>query len=248
MRTAFSLLLLMAVTTGCGRSGDTNLQQAAADGQGPAPAAAARDPLAVIGVAMTGGACAFTLNGRPATREALRTEGLALVQQVMRRPDGAAAMTDEDRPAARIEATADLPFDCAAFALGDLRSIGFTWVMLRVPGAPDQRISVFNNHDGPYTPRAIVQMGTGARIAWQEQEIDLPTLRQRAAALRRATSVPDDFVLLPAADTEFGAVHRAVGTVREAGLDLFLGGCAPEASTNPESRAVWGSERAVSLC
>jgi len=243
MRKAVSLLLLAGATTACGSSGDNNLSSAANGAVGPA-----EFQPAVVGVATNGSACAFTWNGEAVTREALRTRGTAHLAAVRRRPDGAAIMADGARPAASLEAAADLPFDCAAFALGDLRATGFTWVALRVPGAADQRVSVHNSHEGRYTPRAIVQMGTGARIAWQEREINLPTLRQWALGLRGSAFVPDDFVMLPAADTDFGAVHRAVTVVRKAGLDLFLGGCAPEASNDPESRGVWGSERAVSVC
>jgi hypothetical protein len=246
MRTAPIALLLAATCAACAPAGGNNAQAANA-----AADAGTADPAAVVTVAAPGGACAFTLNGNVATREAIVAQGEALARATIRRRGGIAAMTERTFPYARVEAAAALPFDCVALALGDLQRAGFPSVQLRVAGggaAADHRAYVMNSHDGPYNPRAIVMMGTGARLAWNEDEIDLATLRGYARALRGTAVTPDDFVLVPAGDTDFGAVHAAVGTVRAAGLDLYLAGCAREASNDPRSRAVWGSTRPPPRC
>ncbi|MEA3014502.1 MAG: hypothetical protein QOD42_3047 [Sphingomonadales bacterium] len=247
MRRGLTALLLLAATcTACAPAGGNNVQ----DGNAAAAAGAA-DPVAVVTVAAPGGACAFTWNGNPATRAAIVAQGDALARATIRERGGIAAMTERTFPYARVEAAAALPFDCVALALGDLQRAGFPSVTLRLAGgggAADHRAYVMNGHDGPYNPRAIAMMGTGARLAWNEEEIDLATLRARARALRGKAVTPDDFVLVPAGDTDFGAVHAAVGTVRAAGLDLYLAGCAREASDDPRTRAVWGSTRPPPHC
>ncbi|HEV7660922.1 MAG TPA: hypothetical protein VGO55_13870 [Allosphingosinicella sp.] len=239
-------LLLAAACAACAPAGGNNVQQANA-----ASEAAAADAVAVVTVAAPGGACAFTWNGNPTTRAAIVAQGEALARATIRERGGIGAMTERTFPYARVEAAAALPFDCVALALGDLQRAGFPSVTLRLAGgggAADHRAYVINSHDGPYTPRAITMMGTGARLAWNEEEIDLATLRRRARALRGSAVTPDDFVLVPAGDTDFGAVHAAVGTVRAAGLDLYLAGCAREAGSDPRSRAVWGSTRPPPRC
>jgi hypothetical protein len=246
MRTARIALLLAAACAACAPAGGNNVQQANA-----AADAAAADAVAVVTVAAPGGACAFTWNGAAATRAAIVAQGEALARATIRERGGIGAMTERTFPYARVEAAAALPFDCVALALGDLQRAGFPSVTLRLAGgggAADHRAYIINSHDGPYNPQAITMMGTGARLAWHEEEIDLATLRARARALRGRVVTPDDFVLVPAGDTDFGAVHAAVGTVRAAGLELYLAGCAREAGNDPQSRTVWGSTRPPPLC
>ena len=246
MRTAPITLLLAAACAACAPAGGNNVQQANAAADAPAPG-----PVAAVTVAAPGGACAFTWNGNAATRAAIVAQGEAVARATIRERGGIAAMTERTFPYARLEAAAALPFDCVALALGDLQRAGFPSVELRLAGgggAADHRAYVINSHDGPYTPRAIVMMGTGARLAWNEDEIDLATLRAYARGLRGSAVTPDDFVLIPAGDTDFGAVHAAVGTVRAAGLELYLAGCARQASNDPQSRGVWGSTRPPPRC
>jgi biopolymer transport protein ExbD len=209
------------------------------------------EAFAVVTVAAPQGACAFTWQGQPVTRDALRTEARAQFTAAINAQGGATALTESNMPHARVEADAALPFNCVALALGDLETAGMPAVTLRLAGASagtDQRASIFNSHTGPYTPRAIVQMGAGSRIAWDEHEIDMATLASRAHGLQGSAVTPDDFVLVPAADTNFGAVHAAIGVVRGAGLELFLSACKREASSDPRSRAVWGSDHPAPMC
>lgn len=258
MRTGPMLLLLAATCAACARAGDNNARNAPRanaiseagedgppDGMGPAG-----DPVAVVTVAAPEGGCAFTWNGAPATRAALAAQALAQMQATVR-DRGGAALTGRIMPYARVEAAAALPYECVSLALGDLELAGFPFVTLRLTGGgggADHRAYIFNSHDGPYTPRAITMMGTGARLGWGEREIDLATLGAWARELQGSAVTPDDFVLVPAGDTDFGAVHAVVGTVRSAGLELYLSGCKREAGGNPETRTVWGSNRPAPLC
>jgi hypothetical protein len=241
-------VLLAAACAACAPAGGNNVEQAnaASDAAAAEPAA-----VAVVTVAAPGGTCAFTWNGNAATRAAIVAQGEAVARAAIRERGGIGAMTERTFPFARVEAAAALPFDCVALALGDLQRAGFPSVTLRLAGgggAADHRAYVMNSHDGPYNPQAITMMGTGARLAWNEQEIDLATLRRWARALRGRAVTPDDFVLVPAGDTDFGAVHAAVGAVRAEGLDLYMAGCARQASNDPQSRAVWGSTRPPPRC
>jgi biopolymer transport protein ExbD len=199
-----NLIILMAAgVAACMPSGkDPN-----ASGAGPAP-----DATLAIAATADGG-CAARWNGAAATADQVRAQGRALVQASIAEVGGRNNMTEETMPDIRVEAAAQVRWQCAAPLLAALRQAGLARIKLAADAAGPAVPASFPLEGLPASLH-FVTVGAGGRLTWNRVAIDTARLDQSLASIGSPPGEPPEdggpppgeVLLTPDADADAGAV------------------------------------------
>lgn len=223
MRTgAIVLALLLAA---CGRAGETNgsADSAAAVGPGPSlPEAGATLTLSAAGA----DGCAAKWNGEAVTRAQLLDRAGAAIERAIATVGGVENISAEAIPVVRVEAPAEMGFACVDAMLAAVQRAGFPRVILAPAGESEAALAAFPLTEiGPPPPTAIVRIGAGGRMTWNNDPVDLARLTERARAmggLDETPAPPGELEIRPAREASFGAVHAAVKAARLGNVQATL--------------------------
>lgn len=174
---------------------------------------------ALVTVAATNGnPCAATWNGEPATNAQLSDRAFALVEAAVDRAGGVANITEQTLPKVRLEAAPALTFACLGPVIAAILRSGVAEIMLKPTGVTSQPVSVHGALTPSGQPAAsnIIEIGPGARIAWNGEAEDLAGLRSRARAIAIPGAPPGELALIVASDVTFGAAFPQLEAVAPA--------------------------------
>ena len=219
---AMAMALLLAA---CGRPDD-----AGAPGGEAANAAAPRPDLPEAGATLTLSAegaegCSARWEGVRVTRAQLLDRAAAAIERAIATVGGVENISAEAIPVVRVEAPAEMRFACVDTMLAPLQRAGFPRVMLAPGGDGDAELASFPLTEIGLPPTAIVRIGAGGRMAWNQETVDLARLTERARAIGGIdvpATPPGEVEIRPAQEASFGSVHAAVRAVRLGNVQASL--------------------------
>lgn len=220
------LIFVTALAASCSPSGEGNASATGASGP---------EPTAVVTAASRGaGDCSYLWNGEPATEQKILDKSVVAIFHAIEDVGGIEKLTEEAMPLLRLKAAPDVPYSCTGPALRQFERAGLLTVLLKPAGAPDQRANFFMDPP-PEGPFAIVRLGKQG-MSWDGRPIDRAGLleRVRAEGMNRP---PVELVVAPAEDSSYLALHDALATMKQGGMEATVSGCAgtsgPVRTDNP---------------
>ena len=220
-----SLIIAACCAASCSPSGEDNVS---ANSVGPP------EPI-VVTAASSGGTCAYLWNGEAVTAQGIGDRSVAAISEAIEGAGGIENMIDAEVVQLRLEGAPDVPYSCTGPALRELARAGLVDVVLMPAGASGQN-AIFITDSPPDGPRAIVRL-TKEGMSWDERAVDQPGLLERAQA-EASSRPPVALVVAPAEDSGFLALHDALATIRQGGMEATLSGCAGSSGPIRESGPV----------
>lgn len=218
MRLRLVLIMPILAAAACSLSGDGEA------GGEDAPKAAAPPPVLAVAAGGASG-CVTTWNGIAAEGNALSDRIMNHVMGEVERSGGPENITEAQLPFVVLQAPADLPYDCVARAVGHLQRNGAGAALnLSQGGNPRPSPAHMIVDNSPVGGQAIVDIGDGGALVWNDEPIEEAQLAQRIRG-QDLSDLPGEAVVIPAAGAPFGAVYRVVRAFDEAGVVPTLIGC-----------------------
>lgn len=224
MRTAAMVLALLLAA--CGRPAETNgSADGAANAAVPRPDLPQAGATLALSAAGTGG-CSARWDGAAVTREQLLDRAAAAVDRAISAVGGIQNVSAEAIPVVRVEAPADLSFACVDAMLAAVQRAGFPRLILAPAGGAEPELTSFPLTEiGPPAPAAVVRIGAGGRMTWNNEAVDAAGLTERARRMGGfddRPAAPGEVEIRPAREASFGAVHAAVAAVRQGNVQATL--------------------------
>ena len=228
MRASAIVLLLLA---GCGGPGETNGAAGPRESTNAAAAAAPLPILPEVGATLALSAagadrCSAKWNGEAVTRAQLLDRAAAAIERAIAAVGGIENISAETIPVVRVEAPADMGFACVDTMLAAVQRAGFPRVILAPIDESEAALASFPLTEiGPPPPAAIVRIGAGGRMTWNQEAVDLARLTERARAIGGVDmppAPPGELEIRPALEASFGSVHAAVRAARQGNVQATL--------------------------
>jgi hypothetical protein len=220
-----SAIVLALLLAGCGGPDGTN------KAAGPGNEAAARPDLPQAGATLILSAdgaerCSAKWDGAAVTRAQLLDRAAAAIERAIANVGSVQNVSTEAMPVVRVEAPAELSFACVDAMITPLQRAGFLRLILAPANGAEPELAAFPLTDiGPPPPVAIVRVGAGGRMTWNNDIVDAGGLTERARRMGgfgEAPAPPGELEIRPAREASFGAVHAAVAAVRLGNVQAAL--------------------------
>jgi hypothetical protein len=220
-----SAIVLALLLAACGGPDGTN--KAAGAGE----AAAARPDLPQAGATLTLSAagaerCSAKWNGVAVTRAQLLDRAAEAIERAIANVGSIQNVSTEAMPVVRVEAPAEMGFACVDAMITPLQRAGFLRLILAPANGAEPELAAFPLTDiGPPPPVAVVRIGAGGRMTWNNETVDAGGLTERArrmGGLDATPAPPGELEIRPAREASFGAVHAAVAAVRQGNVQAAL--------------------------
>ncbi|HEV7660923.1 MAG TPA: hypothetical protein VGO55_13875 [Allosphingosinicella sp.] len=219
-----SAIVLALLLAACGGPDGTN------KAAGPGEAAASRADLPQAGATLTLSAegaerCSAKWNGVAVTRAQLLDRAADAIERAIANVGSVQNVSTEAMPVVRVEAPAEMSFACVDAMIAPVQRAGFLRLIL-APNGAEPELAAFPLTDiGPPPPVAIVRIGAGGRMTWNDEAVEAAGLTERArrmGGLDETPAPPGELEIRPAREASFGAVHAAIAAVRQGNVQAAL--------------------------
>jgi hypothetical protein len=220
-----SAIVLALLLAACGGPDGTN------KAAGPGEAAAPRADLPRAGATLTLSAagaerCSAKWDGVAVTRAQLLDRASAAIERAIATVGGIENISAETIPVVRVEAPAEMSFACVDAMIAAVQRAGFARLILAPANGAEPELAAFPLTDiGPPPPVAVVRIGAGGRMTWNDDVVDAGGLTERArrmGGLGETPAAPGELEIRPAREASFGAVHAAIAAVRQGNVQAAL--------------------------
>lgn len=207
-------LVLLPLLVACGQSNDN------------ASALDESRPYATVAVDASDGVCDFRWNGRQVSIDQLQQEAMSMLEALIEDRGGVESMTESDLPSVTIETLSMSPFGCSALALAMVQSAGFYEAKLHTTN-DDREVRALVSISPMLEEIAVTRiwLSTSEPIRWEDEPIDIATLRQRAAAVPASDYDRIALVLTADEDVLVRDVQDALAAVSDGGILAELAAC-----------------------
>jgi hypothetical protein len=198
---------------------------------GGANAAMPRPELPQAGATLTLSAegaerCAAKWDGVAVTRAQLLDRAAAAIARAIDTVGSVQNVSTEAMPVVRVEAPAEMSFACVDAMIAPVQRAGFLRLILAPANGAEPELAAFPLTDiGPPPPVAVVRIGAGGRMTWNNDAVDAAGLTERArrmGGLDETPAPPGELEIRPAREASFGAVHAAIAAIRQGNVQAAL--------------------------